>query len=288
MSAPKCIEPTIGERVTEEAKGGRPVVARELRDHLYACADCRALVERTRRMTLVWRQLEPRRGEVEAARMAFFARRAVPARPRIAPPVLAVAILLAAAAAFGSARLASRLREPPAPPRRELVAPATRSELRPPAEPVTGARPPPPATLPPPTPTSSAPLLGAPSLSASAASLRPWASAASAKSVRPSAPARDVRQDAAGHATSPAQALEEGEPPRRGDLARASDPKVRDEARLALAQLRLAQGRSADARPDLVELASGGATAFVKKRAAEALRALDDSSRSQRAGTNSP
>jgi hypothetical protein len=73
-----------------------------------------------------------------------------------------------------------------------------------------------------------------------------------------------------------------------GDLARASDPKVRDEARLALAQLRLAQGRSADARPDLVELASGGATAFVKKRAAEALRALDDSSRSQRAGTNSP
>jgi hypothetical protein len=58
------------------------------------------------------------------------------------------------------------------------------------------------------------------------------------------------------------------------DLATSSDPKTRDEARLARAQVWLAEGRAGAARPELTALASGGATPLVRERAADALRSL--------------
>jgi hypothetical protein len=58
------------------------------------------------------------------------------------------------------------------------------------------------------------------------------------------------------------------------ELATSVDPKTRDEARLARAQVWLAQGGARAARLELTALASGGATPLVRERAAEALRSL--------------
>jgi hypothetical protein len=58
-----------------------------------------------------------------------------------------------------------------------------------------------------------------------------------------------------------------------GELARSNDPRTRDEARLARAQVLVAEGRSGEARTELTDLARSGATPLVQARAAEALRA---------------
>jgi hypothetical protein len=55
------------------------------------------------------------------------------------------------------------------------------------------------------------------------------------------------------------------------DLTRSDSARTRDEARLARAQLWIAQGRVDDARAELQALASAGATPLVRKRAADAL-----------------
>ncbi len=62
-------------------------------------------------------------------------------------------------------------------------------------------------------------------------------------------------------------------------LATSSDPQPRDEARLARAQVWLAEGRVSVARPELSTLAATGATSLVRQRAADALRKIDDSSK---------
>ena len=58
------------------------------------------------------------------------------------------------------------------------------------------------------------------------------------------------------------------------DLASSSDAPTRDAARLARAQVWIAQGKASQARPELASLSTGGATPLVRKRAAEALDAL--------------
>ena len=55
------------------------------------------------------------------------------------------------------------------------------------------------------------------------------------------------------------------------DLARSDDARTRDDARLARAQLWIAQGRTEGARAELQALAAAGATPLVRKRAADAL-----------------
>jgi hypothetical protein len=55
------------------------------------------------------------------------------------------------------------------------------------------------------------------------------------------------------------------------ELCRAPDAPTRDAARLARAQLWIANGRGAEVRPVLVDLAATGATALVRQRAAELL-----------------
>jgi hypothetical protein len=59
------------------------------------------------------------------------------------------------------------------------------------------------------------------------------------------------------------------------DLARSTDPRTRDEARLARAQISVALGRGREARTALERLAASGATPLVRARAGEALRNLD-------------
>jgi hypothetical protein len=51
------------------------------------------------------------------------------------------------------------------------------------------------------------------------------------------------------------------------DLARADDAPTRDEARLARAQIWIAEGRTHEARPELESLATSGSTERVRDRA---------------------
>jgi len=71
-------------------------------------------------------------------------------------------------------------------------------------------------------------------------------------------------------------------------LASSPDPQPRDEARLARAQVWLAEGRASEARPELAALAASGATLLVRQRAEAELRRITDSTGSHPAGTNSP
>jgi hypothetical protein len=73
-----------------------------------------------------------------------------------------------------------------------------------------------------------------------------------------------------------------------GQLANGSDPQQRDEARLARAQVWLAQGRASDARPELEALSASGATPLVRQRAQDELLKISGSSIPRPAGTNSP
>jgi hypothetical protein len=59
-----------------------------------------------------------------------------------------------------------------------------------------------------------------------------------------------------------------------GALVHADSPRVRDEARLARAQVWLAQGRTAEARPELEALATQGATTLTRQRASETLKTM--------------
>jgi hypothetical protein len=59
------------------------------------------------------------------------------------------------------------------------------------------------------------------------------------------------------------------------ELAGSGDPRTRDEARLARAQVWIAEHRGDKARAELESLAASGATLLVRQRAADALRAMD-------------
>jgi HEAT repeat protein len=63
-------------------------------------------------------------------------------------------------------------------------------------------------------------------------------------------------------------------------LCRSSDLRTREDARLARAQIWLARHEEARARPELEDLASSGSTPVVRRRAADALRSLESSSKS--------
>ena len=73
-----------------------------------------------------------------------------------------------------------------------------------------------------------------------------------------------------------AAAMREGDYPRAERafdvLARSNAPRTRDEARLARAQVWIAEGRSDEARAELEALARSGATALVRERASDSLR----------------
>jgi hypothetical protein len=241
--------------------------------------------EQRRRMARVWETLEPMTPDVAAARARFLVRPRFAPRPPVSPRVLVLAFVLLSAAAAAAVHVAARraaaraeTTATSAEPRAPLVAPPVRVTHRsiPPTidEPV--------AAVTEPTTTPIPPAVTAPGHE-SALEATPIQATALAPvpptPVSPVEPLASSRSSATQAAPSPWIAAAEAL--RRGDAAGAEhafdelstspDPVTRDEARLARAQILIAQGRFAAVRAELADLAATGATPLVRRRAAEAL-----------------
>jgi hypothetical protein len=106
----RCIEPSVGDSVLDAARSPQALSRDELR-HVERCAGCRILVERTRRLAAVYRDLQPSAAEIGQARMRFATRRARRRAPRhrwhVLPRAVTVALLLALVAT-AAAQIAAR------------------------------------------------------------------------------------------------------------------------------------------------------------------------------------
>jgi TolA-binding protein len=274
----QCTAPALQEHLFDWARGATTFIALEPRRHLDECEDCRASVERLRRLAGTWRALRPTSEETSAAR-ARFAFRARRRAQGASFKIIAVAVLLASAAASAAGRvvlghwptratfwpiattpvakghiLASAPRSSPAVPA-PLSAPMERDPdaAEPLASPRAGASPSeprrPPSLAPRKTKLHSAP--SRPPFDGDPVAVA-WKSAASA--LR----SGDYRQAEMAFNT----------------LASCHDAGTRDAARLARAQIWVAEGRYDDARPELDALSASGATAYIRGRAVEALKTI--------------
>jgi hypothetical protein len=282
MSA--CERSGMEERAIEEARRGALSV--EVAGHLEVCARCEVALERWRRIQRVWgmvaekapRRLRPR---VEESTLRRAQRHAVAV-------VVALAVALVGVASFASARGTMMARfaslvglRRPLPAERGPETSSGESGTRPFVA-SSGARPPaavdsafrepaavvtpgrqgsPLPTEPPPihrVPVRAAPPLPLVSAAPSASAASAWIAAAAAM--------REGDFDAAERAFDA--------------LSRTSDLRTREDARLARAQIWLARRDEARARPELEDLASSGSTPVVRRRAADALRSLESSSKS--------
>jgi hypothetical protein len=272
-----CVDPPRGKGALLEAVRGGEAIAPDVLDHVARCPSCQVSVERTRRIAETLKELEPSPAEVAAAH-ARFARRSIRSRPVRAGSGVAVLVVLLGGAAFAGARIVghgnlarsgpnklhvlgatdgpSAASRSAAPPDRVLPAAApdvARTEPAP-AVPVAprSANVDPPSPLPP-RPTRQAfsrPVTESPNTDAASTGATGWAEAA-----------RALRAD------------DHGAAERTFDvLARSYDPRTRDEARLARAQVWVAEGRSREARAELESLAATGATTLVRDRATALLR----------------
>jgi hypothetical protein len=293
MTVPECFDPDAGGRLLASARNDDGGLPADLATHLATCEVCRVARERARRMAEAWRELEPRATDVAAARARLVDRSPRRVRSRVLPGALAFAVLLLGAGAFAGARVASmRALHATTAPR----APATMlgegtSAPRPPAvghpripalqavsasassAPPAGAD----VRAPPPAPPEAHRLVQAPPSASNAF-------AGSRLGGSPQAPETRAAPDESAKGTVPgggawaaaADAMRAGDYAGAerafGALARSDDPRTRDEARLARAQVLVAQGRAGEARAELEGLASSGATPLVRARAAEALR----------------
>jgi hypothetical protein len=271
-------------------------------------------VERMRRVVRTWRALEPTEAEVRAARVRVQVGPRGRRPWRAIPGAVALAILVAASVAFGGGLTvwrtvfgdAHRVDGPSVVPRSlpaagsagssflvgtasaiaSAVAPeiemprsspvATRAKsVSPSAESASSSAAPPlaarAAVVAQPEPNRGAPGGALPSPTSLAAD-GPSGGSAESSSAAPFA-----SQGASGW-TAAAEAMRAHDYGRAelafDALARSPQPRTRDEARLARAQVWLAEGRTSEARPELVSLAETGATWLVRQRAADALRAL--------------
>jgi hypothetical protein len=249
--------------------------------HLAPCEACRVSAERLRRMTEVWKDIEPDASEIREARVRFLSRRGRRSRSRALPGVVAFAVLLAGAGALGAARVASK------PPSDPPVATGT-AEANEPAPPALAARklvtgraleraasPSRVDSRPP------SPFAAAERPSERSARSVPSASTAERDVARPAprearGPVEPVRAEPAEAWATAATAMRAGDYAAAerafGELARSNDPRTRDEARLARAQVLMAEGRTGQARAELSDLAASGATSLVRSRAAEGLQ----------------
>jgi len=245
----------------------------------------RVAVERARRMAETWQQLQPGSGEIAAARARMVRAKVARRRGRLMPAIVAIAIMLAGAAAFAGVRtgfLRALL------PRTTAVAPVVSALPPSPVAPktlppLTTAQPEEPPVVDP----ESLPLVVDPSPSGAA---RP---AGTPSSATVAAPAAASASAAGGGWAAAAEALRSGDYGSAdrafGDLTASNDPRTRDEARLARAQVWVAQGRVVDARRELEQLASAGATPLVRARATDMLRSLRSGSPDRGSpGTNPP
>jgi hypothetical protein len=251
------------------------------------------------RLQQVWSTMEPSAAELASARAKFLASGgARPRSSRATPRLVAVTVVLVAAAASAAERIvATRFAATPALPRAALGAPR---------EPVASSR-------------RATTLAGDPATPRSAqAEDLPGAAAEIPEEAAPAAPSR------ASHAPAPAVDrarviatantpvvvsapvspsrpwVEAASAMRAGDygraelafdeLARSGDLHARDAARLARAQVWIAQGRAGEARQELTALAASAATAPLREAASNALDELSkrDSSPGALRGTNLP
>lgn len=238
-------------------------------------------VERMRRIAATWQAQQPTRQEVAAARARFATRARAGRQARVAPGVVAVAIVLTGAAAFASTRViafrAARLavvaaeRDSSFVEGRAKPAVAKRRSALPPKLPSKDDTTP---------PASSDAVVAVEDLPVARLPLPPQALPAPPKVALP-----EVRPSASPLSGKPvsgwidaAAALRAGDYARAeqmfGEIARSADTRTRDEARLARAQVWLAQGRRSEAEPELEDLAGSGATPLVRQRAAQAIDAL--------------
>ncbi|HEX8796166.1 MAG TPA: hypothetical protein VF765_34690 [Polyangiaceae bacterium] len=248
------------------------------------------LVERARRMRETWLAVEPTGAEIAAARAKMMRAKVARRRRRVVPAAAAFAIVLAAATAFAGVTsgvlrrvLASMHALAPAAPAAVTGAPTAGSAApamraattamtasAPPAEPATID----PETLPiatDPVPTAAVRAVGSGSTAPTGSGMtRPtggWGAAAEALRT--------------GDYATADRAF--------GDLSASPDARTRDEARLARAQVWVAQGRTAEARRELAQLAASGATPLVRTRAADMMRSLGPGSPDRAgSGTNTP
>jgi hypothetical protein len=275
-----CVEPTVASHILDDVRRGGSLSSAEIA-HVSACDSCRDAVERARRMAEVWAKAEPSGADVQRARARFFSRRAGRRKAKIAPVSLALAVLLVAAAASAAVRVGMKyLHSAP----RDAVALAS------------SQRPPGPATATDPTATRPVSAEPAPAEQPSVATTTPpdttIATRTRVSDARPrrAPPAPEPRSTAV-EATPPpnsaetaqawaaaADAMRAADYPRAeaafAELTRSTDAHTRDAARLARAQVWVAQGRLADARPELEDLAANGATAALQGRAAAAIERL--------------
>jgi hypothetical protein len=236
-------------------------------------------VERMRRIAASWHAEEPTRHEVAAARMRFATRARAGRQARVAPGVVAAAIVLTGAAAFAStrviafrARLAVAAAERDSPSVEGRSKPAVvkrRSALAPKLPSKDDTTP----------PASSDAVVAVEDLPVARPALPPQAPPAQPRAASPERPSASPPSGKPGTGwIDAAAALRAGDYVRAeqmfGEIARSADARTRDEARLARAQVWLAQGRRSDAEPELEELAGSGATPLVRQRAAQAIDAL--------------
>jgi len=250
--------------------------------HVDACESCRGAIEQARRVAEVWTGMKPSDRELQRARARFFAARASRRKARMAPASLALAVLLVAAVASAAVRVGMKylhvdsLRDPGARASAHVgsgpgsamdsVAVATAAEVPAPSAEVTPA--------PPTREATSTPGHARPS-EARAHKPAPVAEPRAATTER--APSPSPAETAQAWAAA-AEAMRTADYPRAeaafADLTRASDAHTRDAARLARAQVWLAQGRVTEARPELEDLAANGATTGLRSRAAAAIERL--------------
>jgi hypothetical protein len=304
----RCVDPAVGEALLDRVRPGDPELDPRELAHLEACAGCRASVERVRRMAEAWRALEPTAAELRSARGRFA--RSPPGRrgsPKMVPRAAALVIVLAAAAAGAAVRVVVHFASPtPAPTALsapEVAAPTAKARRKghglaarpagpldpavddaldvpaPTESPEAGiAQAPPPAEVPVDALPQAPPLPPSPPPTSAPAVVRHAVTAPPA----PQAVSQEPPSRTDGPAPSPwvvaAAAMRSGDygaaEAAFNQLARSPDPSTRDAARLARAQVLVARGRVAEARPELRDLSIDGATPLVRKRAAEALDAL--------------
>jgi hypothetical protein len=259
-------------------------------DHLTRCLSCQARTERRRRIAETWKELQPSPREIAAAQERFARRSPRPRPVRARSGIVALAVLLAGAAAFASARAVGfRALARGAP----TALPALNRSDSPPAASENAASSPPALSATPegadpgPEPTES--------VARTAVAIHP----PSPPTWRQTPPAPSLPVDRPAAVTAPQGWAEAAQALRRGDhaaaerafdeLARSDNLHTRDAARLARAQLWIAQARWSDARPELESLAAAGATALVRDKATALLSsAAMGSAPEPRSGTNLP
>jgi hypothetical protein len=284
-----CAEPSVASRVLDAVRHGGCLSGANL-VHVDGCASCRGAVEQARRVAEVWTGMNPSDAELRRARARFFAARASRRKPKVAPASLAFAVLLVAAAASAAVRVGMKY----------LHSSALRGEstsVRAGAH--TGIGPGAAASTPDPIASAStdpglpiealAPMAApAPSHDTTSSGYRAPASEAVARkapaaashpaAVDPNAKPSPTPADTAQAWAAAAEALRATDYPRAeaafAELTRTGDAHTRDAARLARAQVWLAQGRVTEARPELEDLATNGATAGLRSRAQAAIERL--------------